>query len=97
MTQENPTATVKDTVLPLVTEGPMNRGISIDLFVSTGAENADAAIAFFYSIAHDSYQQQLHKTECICKEGIQSLVYICLPVPFSTRQKEMPRPVEFAN
>ena len=49
----NPTATVKDTVLPLVTEGLMNRGISIDLFVSTGAENADAAIAFFYSIAHD--------------------------------------------
>ena len=87
MTQENPTATVKDTVLPLVTEGLMNRGISIDLFVSTGAENADAAIAFFYSIAHDSYQQQPHKTECICKEGNQSLVYICFPVPFLLARK----------
>jgi hypothetical protein len=63
----NPTATVKDTVLPLVTEGLMNQGSFADLIISRRKQKMQMLRLHFYSQSLMTYQQQPHKTEYICK------------------------------
>ena len=80
MTQENPTATVKNTVLPLVTGGLMNQGLFVDLLISRRKQKMQMLRLHFSNQSLMTYQQQSHQTECIYKD-----TYI--PVPFLLARK----------
>jgi hypothetical protein len=76
----NPTATVKDIVLPLVTEGLMNQGLFVDLIISRRRQKMQMLRLHFSSQSFMTYQQQSHQTECIYKD-------IYFPVPFLPARK----------
>ena len=76
----NPTATVKDTVLPLVTGGLMNQGLFVDLLISRRKQKMQMLRLHFSNQSLMTYQQQSHQTECIYKD-----TYI--PVPFLLARK----------
>ena len=102
MTQENPTATVKDTVLPLVTEGLVNQGLFVNLFISRRKQKMQMLRLHFssQSLMTVINSNRTRLSAYVKKETNPSFIYASQSLFYSPERDakiEMARSIEFTN